>query len=311
MKAAVIDLGTNTFHLIIADLRETNVDPIYKTSVPVKLGEGRINENIIIPAAFERGLAALETFAATIKAHGVDVVKATATSAVRSASNGQEFVEAAKSRTGITISVIDGDTEAALIYKAVQAAGLIRNTSLVMDIGGGSTEFIICTADKVLWKKSYNLGAARLMQAYFKSDPISEAEKSAIYHQLANETTELFQQCAEHRPINLIGSAGAFESFAGMLMIKHNKPIKAIESGAINHMEYLQLAERLIASTHEQRLHMEGLIPLRVDMIVIAALLINFVLEHTGIRQLSLSTYDLKMGVLQQLREDYNLDNSV
>lgn len=311
MRAAVIDLGTNTFHLIIADLGAGNGELIYIATVPVKLGEGKINENIIIPAAFERGLAALEAFAATIKLHEVDVVKATATSAVRSASNGKEFVEAALERSGISIDVIDGETEAALIYKGVQATGLITTTSLVMDIGGGSTEFILCTPTEVLWKKSYNIGAARLMQAYFKSDPISDEEKSAIYHHLAALTAELLQQCEQHRPLKLIGSAGAFESFAGMLMIQNNRPANDIASGEINFMQYLQLANRLIDATHEQRLHMEGLIPLRVDMIVIAALLVNFVLENTRIRQLSLSTYDLKMGVLATLKEDYNLDSSV
>lgn len=311
MRAAVIDLGTNTFHLIIADLEAGKGELIYKTNVPVKLGEGRINENIIIPAAFERGLLALEAFAQTIKAHEVEVVKATATSAVRSASNGQEFVKAARERTGISIDIIDGDTEALLIYKAVQATGLIASTSLVMDIGGGSTEFILCTPTEVLWKKSYNIGAARLMQAYFKSDPISEGEKSAIFHHLAETTAELLLQCAQHRPLKLIGSAGAFESFAGMLMIQNNKPAKDIASGDIDYMQYLQLANRLIDSTHEQRLHMEGLIPLRVDMIVIAALLVNFILENTQIKHLSLSTYDLKMGVLATLKKDYNLDSSV
>lgn len=311
MKAAVIDLGTNTFHLIIADLAAKDGELIYKTNLPVRLGEGRLNDNIIIPEAFERGLVALEGFAATIKEHEVDVVKATATSAIRSASNGADFVTAAKERAGIDVTVIDGDTEAEYIYKAVQATGLIQDTTLVMDIGGGSTEFIICTASAVLWKKSYNIGAARLMQAFFKSDPMSEHDKSAIYHHLAKETKELLQQCEAYKPVSLIGSAGAFESFAGMLMIQNNKPVKDIKSGRIDLMQYLQLAEKLIASTHEQRTHMEGLIPLRVDMIVIASLLVNFVLENTGMKQLSLSTSDLKMGVLATLAEDYNLDSSV
>lgn len=305
MKAAVIDLGTNTFHLIIADLEANNGELIYKTNLPVRLGEGRLNDNIIIPEAFERGLLGLEGFAATIKEYDVAVVKATATSAIRSASNGADFVKAAKSKAGIDITIIDGDTEAAYIYKAVQATGLIQDTTLVMDIGGGSTEFIICTSETIRWKKSYNIGAARLMQAFFKSDPISEDDKSAIYHHLAKETEALLQQCEAFKPVNLIGSAGAFESFAGMLMIQNNKPAKDIKSGKIDFMQYLQLAEKLIASTHEQRTHMAGLIPLRVDMIVIASLLVNFVLENTRIKQLSLSTSDLKMGVLATLREEY------
>ena len=310
MKAAVIDLGTNTFHLIIADLAKGGA-VIYKTTVPVKLGEGRINENMIIPEAFERGLQALEAFAATIKTHEVDVVKATATSAVRSAANGEDFVHAAKERADIEINVIDGDVEAALIYKGVQATGLIDTTSLVMDIGGGSTEFIICSPQEVLWKRSYDIGAARLMQAYFKSDPISTTEIEAISRHVEASTTELIAQCKVYKPANLIGSAGAFESFAGMLMIQNNKPAKEIASGVIDYDQYLQLSARLIASTHEQRMQMDALPPVRVDMIVIAALLLNFVLEQTGIKVLNLSTNDLKMGVLAQLQEDYNLDSSL
>ena len=310
MKAAVIDLGTNTFHLIIADLAKGGA-VIYKTTVPVKLGEGRINENLIIPEAFERGLQALEAFAATIKTHEVDVVKATATSAVRSAANGEDFVHAAKERADIEINVIDGDVEAALIYKGVQATGLIDTTSLVMDIGGGSTEFIICNPQEVLWKRSYDIGAARLMQAYFKSDPISAAEIDAISRHVEASTTELIAKCKVYKPAKLIGSAGAFESFAGMLMIQKNKPAKDISSGVIDYDQYLQLSGRLIASTHEQRMQMDALPPVRVDMIVIAALLLNFVLEQTGIKVLNLSTNDLKMGVLAQLQEDYNLDSSL
>ena len=310
MKAAVIDLGTNTFHLIIADLAKGGA-VIYKTTVPVKLGEGRINENMIIPEAFERGLQALEAFAATIKTHEVDVVKATATSAVRSAANGEDFVHAAKERADIEINVIDGDVEAALIYKGVQATGLIDTTSLVMDIGGGSTELIICNPQEVLWKRSYDIGAARLMQAYFKSDPISATERDSINRHVEASTAELIAKCKVYKPAKLIGSAGAFESFAGMLMIQNNKPAKDIVSGVIDYDQYLQLSARLIASTHEQRMQMDALPPVRVDMIVIAALLLNFVLEQTGIKVLNLSTNDLKMGVLAQLQEDYNLDSSL
>ncbi len=197
MKVAVIDLGTNTFHLIIAHLTEGKVEVIYKTNVPVKLGEGRLNENIIIPEAFERGIRTLKDFKEEINRQGVDQIKATATSAVRSALNGEDFVKAAKKETGITIEVIDGEQEAAYIFKGVQATGIITEPSLIMDIGGGSTEFIICKPAEVLWKKSYNIGAARLMQAFFKSDPINEKDQSAIRTHLAAELADLQQACAE------------------------------------------------------------------------------------------------------------------
>jgi exopolyphosphatase/guanosine-5'-triphosphate,3'-diphosphate pyrophosphatase len=313
MTAAVIDLGTNTFHLIIAEQHSAKneqsntggMNVLYKTNLPVRLGQGRINENIIIPEAFERGLSALQEFAETIRGYNVDVVKATATSAVRSARNGDDFVRAAKESAGIDIEVISGDQEAEFIFKGVQASGMIQGTCLVMDIGGGSTEFILCKEDEVLWKKSYNIGAARLTQAFFKSDPLSRIEAEEIFHHLVHTLPELLEQCSKLRPTTLIGSAGAFESFANILMAQQAEANQIhVTSSPIDVVAYRALRERLIQSSHEERLHIEGLIPLRVDMIVIASLLVNFVLDHTGISNLSLSTNDLKFGVLQAIFQE-------
>ena len=298
-RAAVIDMGTNTFHLIIADLSAEGIHLIYKTNVPVRLGEGRLNENIIIPAAFERGISTLKEFQETIKKHNATVVKATATSAVRSAANGREFVDAAALHAGISIEVISGDQEAAFIFEGVQATGVIKQRSLIMDIGGGSTEFIICDENGLLWKKSYNIGAARLMQAYFKSDPISAYDKLAIIDHISKELIDLKEACEIYQPGSLIGSAGAFETFAGLLNTELD--IKVVAASALDLNAYKKLAARLITSTHEERVHMEGLIPLRVDMIVIAALLTNYIIEELGLNALYLSTYDLKMGVLHTL----------
>jgi exopolyphosphatase/guanosine-5'-triphosphate,3'-diphosphate pyrophosphatase len=309
MKAAVIDLGTNTFHLIIAELSAAGVEVIYKTNIPVRLGEGRINENIIIPAAFERGIKTLQDFKQEIDKHEVAIVHAIATSAIRSASNGADFVTAAAEKAGIAIEVIAGEEEAAFIFNGVKATGIINTTSLIMDIGGGSTEFILCNAEGQLWKKSYNIGAARLMQAHFHSDPISEEEKDAITNQLAEELADLKTICAKHKPEILIGSAGAFETFAAMLLADID--VKAISSAHLDVAKYQVLSHQLINSTHTERAAMPNLIALRVDMIVIAALLTNYILDELEIAALSLSTFDLKMGVLYSIREDQKLDSAV
>ncbi|TDQ08525.1 Ppx/GppA phosphatase family protein [Pedobacter metabolipauper] len=301
MTAAVIDLGTNTFHLIIARISAAEIEVIYKTNLPVKLGEGKINENLIIPEAFERGLEALKGFNETIKQHDVSIVKAIATSAIRSASNGVDFVKAAKEQAGIAIDVISGDEEAAYIYKGVKATGAITGSALIMDIGGGSTEFILCDSQAVFWKKSYNIGAARLHQAYFNSDPINAPDQAAIVDRIARELTDLKEACALYKPEHLIGSAGAFETFAGMVDGETN--IKQVRSAPIEREGYETLSKKLIASSHAEREVMPGLIKLRVDMIVIAAILTNYVLDISGISKMSLSTYDLKMGVLYSLTE--------
>jgi len=300
MRAAVIDLGTNTFHLIIAEISDKDPQILYKTTLPVLLGQGRINENMIIPEAFERGIRTLKEFKSIIDAHKVDIVRAVATSAVRNAVNGGDFVNAARA-VGIDIQMITGDEEAAFIFNGVRALGIIEGTSLIMDIGGGSTEFIICNEDGLIWKKSYDIGAARLMQAYFHSDPISDAERSTITDVLDKTLGDLKTACAHHKPALLIGSAGAFESFATLL--NDGDDIGEITTMALDIKAYRKLADCLLASTHEERTNMKGLISLRVDMIVIAAILTNYILDNIDLNALRLSTYDLKMGVLHSIKE--------
>lgn len=309
MRVAVIDLGTNTFHLIIADLSAAGVNVIYKTNVPVRLGQGRINENIIIPEAFERGLQTLKDFKTEIDHHQVTLVRAIATSAVRSAGNGQDFVKQARDKPGIEIEVITGEQEAEFIFNGVKATGVIEQTSLVMDIGGGSTEFIICTPTAFLWKKSYNIGAARLMQAFFHEDPIGTAEKSEIHQHLTAELEDLKKACIKYGPKTLIGSAGAFETFAAMLL--KDIDVNEIKSAKLDLHAYQTLSAKLITSTHAERAAMPNLIALRVDMIVIAAILTDFVINETGLQNISLSTYDLKMGVLYSIWDDQKFDKAV
>jgi len=303
MRVAIIDLGTNTFHLLIAETRGDQPEILYKTNVPVKLGEGRINDNIITPAAFERGINCLKDFSLIIADYQVYKISATATSAVRSAENGNEFVNAVNERTGISIETISGDEEAELIYQGVKLSGAITNLSLIMDIGGGSVELILCDTENLIWKKSYNIGAARLMQQFFKSDPINDGDKNAILFHIQNQLTDLFEICEKYQPKVLIGSAGAFETFAE-LTIRKNKlktDINTTKTFEFNFDDYITIAGKLLNSTHQERSAMPGIIPLRVDMIVIAALVTNYVLGRSKINRLTLSTYDLKMGILASL----------
>lgn len=293
MKIAIIDLGTNTFHLLIAEVNGVEPIILYKTNKPVRLGENITKNNCIIDRAFERGISCLQEFKKTIDQFEVDKVKAIATSGVRSAENGHDFVNAAKKKAGISIHIIDGDQEADYIYNGVKWSGAITETALIMDIGGGSTEFIVCDPQHLIWKKSYNLGAARLMQGFFKSDPINQLDQLAIQNNLDEHLVELIRVCKIHKPQILIGSAGAFETFDLMINKEQSKTTSNIDYDA-----YQKLSSLLMNANHDERANMDGLIPLRVDMIVMAALLTNYVLEKIGLRRITLSTYDLKMGVL-------------
>ncbi|MBC7745143.1 MAG: exopolyphosphatase [Flavobacterium sp.] len=304
-RIAVIDLGTNTFHLLITAINQSIIPGnIYKETIVVKLGEDGINKGIIQPAAFLRGIKALEKFSELIKQHQVTQVKAMATAAIRNALNGEEFTLEVKIRTGIEIEIIDGNREADLIYKGVREAVKMNNKyHLMMDIGGGSVEFIICDHSQIFWKKSYPLGAAKLMERFHHSDPISIKDINQIVNQLKETLPELLVECSKYRLIKLIGSAGAFETFEELIRRRFefeakNKNVSAREI-KLNHFQ--EIASVLLKSTHEERSKMPGLIALRVDMIVVATLLTQHIINELKIGKLIISDYSLKEGILFDL----------
>ena len=150
---AILDLGTNTFHLLIAEINENSPELIFQETIAVKLGEGGMRDGMINVSAFDRGVSAIRQFKTSIDHYGVFQIKAFATSALRSASNSEDFIKKILTETGIKIEIIDGNREAELIFSGVRSAINMKDqSSLIMDIGGGSVEFIICDQDQIFWK---------------------------------------------------------------------------------------------------------------------------------------------------------------
>lgn len=302
MKIAIIDLGTNTFNLLIVETTPQGGYKKLKSSrIPVKLGEGSINKGYISEIPFNRGISALKQYAQIILDFKVDKVKALATSAIRSASNGKDFVQSAKHNTGIEIEIIDGDREAELIYFGNRKAVVMnQRNSLIMDIGGGSTEFIIGNNHEIRWKQSYLLGAARLLELIQPSDPITKEEIGSIFNYLSTELVSLKEAVKKYGVCELVGSSGAFDSIVEMMAGEYNTQgiTDNITEYPINLSDYYPLAEKVINSSYKQRLTIKGLIEMRVDMITISCLFLNFILKEFNITQLRVSTYSLKEGVI-------------
>ena len=297
---AVMDLGTNTFHLLIAEGNASNPNILFQTTNPVKLGEGGINKGLIVPAAYERGVKAMQEFSQEIAKHNVNEVKAIATSALRSANNGQAFIDDVKNKTGIQIETINGDEEARYIYNGVKAGGcLSRQNSLIIDIGGGSVEFILGNENEILWKQSFEIGAARLIDKFHQVDPITTEATNGLNAYLEERLAEMFSAVSSY-PINdLIGSSGAFETFAEIIEAEKGNPfnIHTIKHYAFDTDELVGLTDKLINSSHEERKNTKSIIPVRVDMIVVASLVTRFVMKKLNIYRVALSTNSLKEGV--------------
>jgi len=299
-----MDLGTNTFHLLIVEGSSSDFNEIVHEQIPVKLGEGGINKGVIQHSAFERGIKTMQRFNNLIINHNVEQVKAIATSALRSAANGQDFIDEVKNKTGITIQIIDGDMEAAFIYKGIKAGGcLSKQNSLIIDIGGGSVEFIICNADKLIWKQSLEIGVARLMDTFHRTDSIPPESIAALNLFLEDCLKDLFTAASGHTVRNIIGSSGVFESYAEVIELSKGNSfdLKKTKRYEFDHNELLALIEKLVLSTHQERLVIKGIIPIRIDMIVTASLLTRFVIEKLGIDKVVMSTNSLKEGVLAEM----------
>ncbi len=301
MRIAVIDLGTNTFNLLIAETRsEGGFTTIYNEKLPVRLGEGGINSGVIIPAAYMRGIEAMDTYAESIRQWKVDKKLAFATSAMRNAENGAQFVSDVFQRTGIEINIISGAEEAGFIYEGVkQALSFVEENSLIIDIGGGSTEFIIANKNGLKWKQSFEIGASRLLQRFTPSDPIRKSEIDDITDYLASTLMPLKIAVDKFPVFELIGASGSFDSLAEMVLVRfHGKEEFDATEFEFDLGECETIHEQLLSSTHEERLHIKGLVAMRVDMIVISAILVDYIIRELGIGKMRMSSYALKEGVL-------------
>lgn len=301
MKLAIIDLGTNTFTLLIAQIKAKQYNVICKNKVAVKLGEDGIDKGIIGKKAFKRGLDAIEQHKKIIDLHVVDKVIAFATSAIRSTSNGNQFRKEVFKLYGIEIEVIDGNREADYIYHGVkQALDLGNDNCLIMDIGGGSTEFIIANKNEIFWKKSFQLGVSRLKEKLKPNDPIQKKDIDNLNDFFDCELKSLFQAIKKYDPITLVGSSGSFDSLATMIGYEFLDKDVLLEATTFDFkIDNLNWANQyLIKSDYQKRKKIKGISKMRAKMIVIASIFVQYIIEKSEIKNVKLSTFSLKEGVV-------------
>lgn len=310
MKQAVIDLGTNTFHLLIVQKKPNAAyETLFRESRPAKIGRstgggGGINQCIITDEAIGRALDVLTYFRQVLDQHQIDPasVAVFGTSAIRVAQNQQAFVDQVRTQTGLSVRVISGDEEAGLIYRGVRASGALSDeTALIMDIGGGSVEFIIGSADRLLWKQSFEIGGQRLMERFMgESDKLSPAAVGRLHSFFQEQLLPLTNAIHQYHPSVLVGSSGTFDTLIDM-QYQHEQgvwPPAEQAAFALPIAEFYRAYELLLTRNHDERMAIPGMIELRVDMIVVAVVLIDFVLKTYGINAIWVSTYALKEGVL-------------
>lgn len=301
MHAAIIDLGTNTFHFLLFE----NDKVILRQTDAVRLGQDGINKKMITEEAQNRAVTALKKYREQLDAYQVsdENIYAYGTSALRSASNSAEVIDLIQSQTRIKVNIIYGFEEADLIYQGVKQAVFIKNNSLIVDIGGGSTEFVICDADIVLWKDSLEVGGERLLEEFIHHDPVLEREIQVEERHLNKVLEPVFVEVSRFKPEILIGSGGSFTTLKNMIYYQQVKklPPEDLISYHCSIEDVKNIYDLLIQSDRAARAEIPGLPASKVDVIIPAIIMIKLLLERLELKEVFISEYSLKEGAMLKL----------
>ncbi len=305
MQVAVIDCGTNTFTLSLFEAKvDGTMQRIDKDRHFVELATEYLDQ--IGPLAFERALKAFRSFKKFLKRYPNAIVHALGTAALRRASNSDALVQAVHDVSGIEIDIIDGDVEASLIYRGVrQAAPLGATPALIMDIGGGSVEFIIANASQVFWAKSYPIGLAVLYEGFQKSDPLLPEHQKQLKGFLTETLSDLLAILAEHKLEHFIGASGSFDMLEQLTGFRQDGAMHShIDIG-----DFLAVGEQLVGSSLDQRLSIPNLKPTRARFSVMSVLLILFIQQQPALRHLRhliVSDHAMREGMVERILQGSN-----
>ncbi|MFB6318712.1 phosphatase [Saccharicrinis sp. FJH54] len=305
MIKAIIDIGSNTINLLIAELHEGRFKVLEDRKIHAKLARGGINNSTIAPDAFQRGLNALREHRSRCDEYGLadnDIVTY-ATASVRAASNGDGFAVEALNRFGLTVHTIDGETEAMLIHAGIKHGFPLSDEKiLIMDIGGGSVEFIITDRTHIYWKESFYLGVTKLLDRFNPSDPPLKDELDNIKTFAESELNKLFSSLSDFKPVSLVGSSGSFDTIRAMIengsfTTSEKHSASALKTWfSIDPAVLLKMADDLSSMTTEQRKIVPGMDEMRAEYFPLAFILIRIVLEQMPKTSIYQCSYALKEG---------------
>jgi exopolyphosphatase/guanosine-5'-triphosphate,3'-diphosphate pyrophosphatase len=297
-RIAVIDLGTNTCNLLIAEISNGSHRLLFQDKELVKLGKEGIEKNLLSHEGLERTIKAIKKHQHSIRLYNQPETHLLATSAIREATNKDWFIQEVFLNTGMMVKVISGEEEAQLIYKGVKLAfGQMKDDALILDIGGGSNEFIFCKNGVPLWAQSFPLGIARVIEKIPPSDPITSVEIQQIMQYFELGLSDLWKRLENTQPSVLIGCSGAFDTLTDLIDRTYPGSKLRVQQ-EIRLVDFYDIYQLLIRSVTAERLKMTGMEPIRVEMIVAAVILIRLVIEKLNINKIFQTDYALREGVL-------------
>jgi exopolyphosphatase / guanosine-5'-triphosphate,3'-diphosphate pyrophosphatase len=297
MRVAAIDCGTNSIRLLIADIDGSNFREVVRDMEIVRLGQGVDETGQFHPDAIARTLAAVDKFAAEIAKRGVEKIRFCATSATRDATNRHLFVDGVRDRLGIELEVISGDEEAALSFAgAIKDLDPSNGPFLVVDIGGGSTEFVFGTAT-VEAARSVNIGCVRMTERHFASDPAKAEQIEAARADIQAAIAQAAAVVPITKAKTLVAVAGTATTVAAAALDLPEYDRYAIHLSRISAQQTHDAATMFATTTREQRLQLGYMHPGRVDVIAAGSLVLSEIMKATGATEFIASESDILDGM--------------
>jgi exopolyphosphatase/guanosine-5'-triphosphate,3'-diphosphate pyrophosphatase len=299
MRIAAIDVGTNSVHMIVCRIRpDLSFEVIDREKDMIRLGATALGGRTLSESTITTAFQTLSKFRRLAEAHDVDEIIAAATSAVREAGNGGDFIAAVRRGLGIGVRVISGTEEARLIHlAAAYAADIGKRSAVVIDIGGGSTEITLGTASRLSMSRSFKLGVIRLAERFAKSDPLSERDERRIVRHIRRETRPYLRQIAERGFQRVIGTSGTVLSL-GTLAARPRRPPGDVRNLRVSADDIGRLRKRLTPTSLERRLKLPNLDPRRADLAVTGVILLDTLLDGLGASELTLCDFALREGLV-------------
>jgi exopolyphosphatase/guanosine-5'-triphosphate,3'-diphosphate pyrophosphatase len=300
-KIAVIDIGTNSIHMVLADvLPDFSYKILDRFKDVARLGDGAFATQRLSEEAMARGLSVINRLATLAKNKGYDRLIAVATSAVREAKNGGDFIDLVKEQTGLTVRVISGTEEARLIFLGIKnSVPMTEQASLAVDVGGGSVEIMAGNRDQLLHAKSLKLGAIRLADQFLKRTPPSDRMLRELEDLVTEQLAGTLESFKTKRFESLIATSGMAANLAEVIHLRRtNRPLPQLNLATVSLKEVKEIEQVLRRSTIKERQAIPGLDHKRVDTLFPATLVLRRLMELVGRDELILCDKAIREGII-------------
>jgi exopolyphosphatase/guanosine-5'-triphosphate,3'-diphosphate pyrophosphatase len=288
-RMAAVDIGTNSCRLLIADKKGKSISPVLKTLRTTRIGEGAARQGLLGERPIARTITALKEYLALIREFEVAHLRVVATSAVREAANAAFFLDQARNETGLAIDIISGREEAYLTYIGACQSIAAEGTAVVIDIGGGSTEFTYYIRDEGLNCRSIPLGAVRL------------TEEPRLLSAILGTAKEILDQLKELSCPALIGVGGTITSLAAVDLALEVYEAERIQGHILTRKGVERIMFSLAVKNNEERKSVLGLQPERADIIVAGTTILWSILTYLNAPGVRVSDADLLYGIIQEM----------